>query len=138
MSQLDLNALITRLETAINTADEKLLNELVDETAPFYTPVSPDPIYGATGFLAVVNLMRASFPDVQWKKEETIVQDHKSAVRWTCSGTHQHEFMGIPTTGKHFSIRVMNFYTFNPQGKIISDIAAEGMIGIVRAIGLLS
>ena len=57
-------------------------------------------------------------------------------VRWICSGTHDGEFMGVKPTGNKFSICVMNFYYFNNEGKIIKDIAAEGMIGILRAIGI--
>ena len=59
------------------------------------------------------------------------------AVRWTLSGTHEGEFMGMPATGKHFSTSVMNFYYFNDEGKVINDIAADGMIGILRGIGAL-
>ena len=29
------------------------------------------------------------------------------------------------------------FYYFNKDGKIVNDVAAEGMIAIVRAIGLM-
>jgi hypothetical protein len=29
----------------------------------------------------------------------------------------------------------MNFYYYNKDGKIINDVAAEGMIGILRGIG---
>lgn len=129
---------IERFETAINTADEKLIVELVDDSAAFYTPAFPEPQYGGLGYLAVVHFMRSGFSDVQWKLEEMIAEDSRVAVRWTCSGTHDGEFMGIAPTHKRFSISVMNFYYFNPQGKITNDIAAEGMIGIVRAIGLLS
>ena len=32
----------------------------------------------------------------------------------------------------------MNFYYFDEDGKIINDIAAEGMIGILRGIGALT
>ena len=31
----------------------------------------------------------------------------------------------------------MNFYTFNDEGKIVNDLAAEGMIGILRGIGAI-
>lgn len=30
----------------------------------------------------------------------------------------------------------MNFYYFNKDGKITNDIAADGMIGILRPLGL--
>ena len=58
-------AAMKRFETAINTADEALLNELVDPEAPFVTPASKDPLYGGSGYNAIIKMMRASFPDVQ-------------------------------------------------------------------------
>jgi hypothetical protein len=30
----------------------------------------------------------------------------------------------------------MNFYYFNEEGKVINDIAAEGMIGFLKPLGL--
>ena len=59
-----------RFETAINACDEALANELVAADAPFFTPVSPEPLYGGKGYLEVVRLMRASFPDVRWHMED--------------------------------------------------------------------
>ena len=79
--------------------------------------------------------MRSGFSDVQWKLEEMIAENNKVAVRWTCTGTHDGEFLGIKPTGKKFSASIMNFYYFNDEGKIINDIAAEGMISILRGIG---
>jgi len=130
-------AAMKRFETMINTADSDIAKELVAEDAPFYTPASPKPLYGGEGYLSVVRWMRQSFPDVQWKIEEMVAEGNVVAVRWTLSGTHKGEFWGMPATGKHFSTSVMNFYYFNNEGKVVNDIAAEGMIGILRGIGML-
>lgn len=126
-----------RFETMINTADSNLAKELVADDAPFYTPASPTPLYGGEGYLSVVHWMRQGFSDVNWKLEEMVAEGNIVAVRWTLSGTHKDTFMGIPATGKHISASVMNFYYFNDEGKITNDIAAEGMIGILRGIGAL-
>ncbi len=124
-----------KFEKMINTADEKLAQELISDDASFYTPASPDPLYGGKGYLSVVYWMRKSFSNVQWKLEEMIAENDKVAVRWTCTGKHDGEFFGIKPTQKTFSASIMNFYTFNKEGKIINDIAAEGIIGILRGIG---
>ncbi|AHG75801.1 hypothetical protein X808_12780 [Mannheimia varigena USDA-ARS-USMARC-1296] len=129
---------MVEFETAINHANEALMQQLVDSQAPFYTPIATEPLYGAAGFLAVVHFLRSGFADVHWKLEEAVAEGNTVAVRWTCSGTHSGEFMGIPPTGKRFSICTMNFYRFNDQEQIVSDTAAEGMIGILRAIGAVS
>nr|WP_314882334.1 ester cyclase [uncultured Campylobacter sp.] len=128
-------AAMKRFETAINTADEALLNELVDPEAPFVTPASKDPLYGGSGYNAIVQMMRTSFPDVQWAMQDMVADERCAAVYWLCSGTHKQDFMGIAPTGRKFSARVMNFYYFNERGKIVNDVAAEGMIAILRAIG---
>lgn len=80
--------------------------------------------------------MRKGFSDVQWKLEEMLVENNKTAVRWTLTGMHDGEFLGLAPTGTKIKTTVMNFYYFNKEGKIINDIAAEGMIGILRPLGL--
>ncbi|MBO5993664.1 MAG: ester cyclase [Acidaminococcaceae bacterium] len=127
--------LMKKFELMINTADEKLAAELVADDAPFYTPASPEPLYGGKGYLSVVHWMRQGFPDVQWKIQDMVAGEDKVAVYWLLTGTHEGEFLGIRPTGNKISVSVMNFYYFNAQGKITNDIAAEGMVGILRGIG---
>jgi steroid delta-isomerase-like uncharacterized protein len=128
--------LMKKFETMINTADDALGEELVAADAPFYTPASPEPLYGGKGYLSIVHWMRTGFSDVQWKAEEMIAQDNKVAVRWTLTGTHDGEFMGVKPTGKKVKVTLMNFYYFNEDGKVVNDIAAEGMVGFLRPLGL--
>ncbi len=130
-------ASMKRFEKMINTCDDALASELVDSKAPFYTPASKEPVYGGQGYLGIVRFMRHGFSDVQWKLEEMVAEGNVVAVRWTCTGTHDGIFMGKKPSKKKFSASVMNFYYFNDDGKIINDIAAEGMIAILRQIGLV-
>lgn len=126
---------MAKFNTMINTADLKMANDLIADDAPFYTPAFREPAYGGAGYLSLVFWLRKSFPNVQWKMEEIIVEKNKAAVSWICSGTHKGDFMGIPATGRDFSARFMNIYSFNENHKIISDTAAEGMIAIFQALG---
>ena len=128
--------LIKKFETMINTADEKLAEELIAQDAPFYTPASPEPLYGSQGYLSVVHWMRKGFSDVQWHISDMIADENKVAVKWDLTGTHDGDFIGIKATNKKISVCVMNFYYFNNEGKVTNDIAAEGMIGIFRGIGV--
>ena len=129
--------LMKKFETMINTADENLAEELVATDAPFYTPASPEPLYGGKGYLSVVHWMRKGFSDIQWHLQEMVADEEKVAVRWNMTGTHDGNFLGTPPTGKKISVCVMNFYYFNKEGKVTNDIAAEGMIGIFKGIGVL-
>ena len=129
--------LIKNFEIMINTADENLADELVAGDASFYTPASSEPLYGGKGYLSVVHWMRQGFSDVQWHIQEMIADEEKVAVRWKLTGTHDGKFMGIAPTNKKISVCVMNFYYINKDGKVTNDIAAEGMIGILRGIGAM-
>ena len=129
--------LMKKFEIMINTADENLAKELVDDNAPFYTPASPEPLYGGKGYLSVVHWMREGFSDVQWHITDIVADEDKVAVKWNLTATNDGEFMGIKPTNKKISVCVMNFYYFNKEGKVTNDIAAEGMIGILKGIGAL-
>ena len=137
MNKIERNkALMVKFETMINTADEKLAEELVSDNASFFTPASPEPLYGGKGYLSIVYWMRSGFSDVQWNIEDMVADEEKVAVRWTLTGTHDGEFLGLKATGTKIKTTVMNFYYFDDEGKIVNDIAADGMIGILRPLGL--
>ncbi len=129
--------LMKKFETMINTADDRLAEELVDSNAKFYTPASPKPLCGGKGYLSVVHWMRKGFSDVQWHITDMVADDDKVAVKWDLTGTHDGDFMGIKPTNKKISVCVMNFYYFNKDGKVTNDVAAEGMTGILRGIGAM-
>lgn len=138
MSKAERNKLaMKRFEQCINTNDKALAEELIDSTAEFTTPVSEKPLYGGAGYLSVVDLMRKSFSDIRWELVDMAAENDKVAVSWICSGTHDGEFMGLAPTGKKFSFSVMNFYYFNADGKIINDVAAQGLFGLLNALGLV-
>ena len=130
-------AAMRRFEECINANDLELGRQLISGKAAFATPVSPEPLYGAEGYLSVVSMMRESFPDVHWKLEDMVADERTVAVRWTCSGTFTgpRPFAGVEPNGRAFSTSVMNFYKFDGDGLIVDDIAATGMLGILQGIG---
>jgi predicted ester cyclase len=136
MEKEQIKSIMKKFETMINTADEKIADELISEKASFLTPASPTPLYGGKGYLSVVYFMRSGFSDVQWHIDDIVVEGDVAAVRWILTGTHDQEFMGVKATSIKFKTTVMNFYYFGEDGKIINDIAAEGMIGFLRPLGL--
>ncbi|MBQ3454924.1 MAG: ester cyclase [Synergistaceae bacterium] len=129
-----MNAIIERFKVMINTNDKALAEELIAPDAEFQSLTSPETLYGGEGYLSVVDFMRRSFSDIHWEIEDTAQEGNKIAVSWICSGTHDGDFMGMPASGKKFSFRTMNFYYFNEHGKIIKDVAAQGIAGLLDAI----
>ena len=123
-------------EATINTCDDKMAEKLIDKNAVFFTPASPEPLYGGQGYLSLVRWLRKSFSNIQWHIEDMVVEVDKIAVMWNCHGTNDGEFMDHPATNKEFTTSFMNFYYFNEEGKITKDLAGAGMIGIFQSLGM--
>lgn len=68
-----------------------------------------------------------------------VADERTVAVRWTCSGTFTGDtpFADVHPNGRSFSTTVMNFYSFDDAGKIVDDIAAVGIAGILQGIGAM-
>lgn len=128
---------IERFKICINTNDKKLAEELIDSQAEFASLISEEKLFGGAGYLSVVEVMRKSFSDIHWEIVDMVAEENKIAVSWICSGTHDGDFMNFPASGKKFSFSCMNFYYFNDEGKIIKDIAAQGMAGLFQSLGLM-
>ena len=126
-----------RFVECINNNNKALAEELIAPEAEFTTPLSEKPLYGGAGYLSVVDLMRKSFSDIRWEIVDMSAEDDKVAVNWICSGTHDGKFMNFEPSGKKFSFSVMNFYYFNAEGKIINDVAAEGLFGLFKSLNLM-
>lgn len=121
----------------INTNDKALAEKLIAPDAEFQSLISSEILYGGKGYLSIVDFMRQSFSDIHWEIEDLAAEDNKVAVSWICSGTHDGDFMGMPPSGKKFSFRCMNFYYFNAENKIVKDVAAQGMAGLLESLGIL-
>ena len=139
MNKIERNKLtMQRFAECINTNDIKLAEELIADDAEFASLISPEKLYGGAGYLSVVSFMRKSFSDIHWKIVDMAAEDDKVAVNWLCTGTHDGTFAGLAPTGKKFSFSAMNFYYFNDEGKIINDVAAQGLFALFESLGLLS
>ena len=127
---------MNKFKDCINTNDKILAEELIDSKAEFASLISEEKLYGGSGYLSVVDFMRRSFSDINWEIIDMAAEDDKVAVNWICTGTHDGDFMNFPASGKKFSFNCMNFYYFNEEGKIIKDVAAQGLIGLLQSLGM--
>src|SRR5580704_18758764 len=59
---------------------------------------------GVEGLKDVLRMMRAGFPDIHWTIEEQIEEGDKVVTRFTWTGTHGGNFMGVPASGRKVSV----------------------------------
>lgn len=117
----------------INSADPILGQEVISPEAVFFAPISPEPLRGLEGYMMVLGMMRSGFPDVQWQVDELIAEENTVAVRFTLTGTHNGDFMGIPPTGKPVKITCINFYHFK-DGKIVQEEGLPDLFNLINQI----
>ncbi|WP_028398953.1 ester cyclase [Ectobacillus panaciterrae] len=126
--------LMHRFTEFINTASEKLAEELIAPDAIFHVPGRLEPMRGPDGYLAIIGMMRGGFPDIQWTLEEMVAEGDTVAARFTMRGTHQGSFFGVPPTMKTIKVQAMNFYRLS-GGKIVEEYGQPDMLGLLQQIG---
>jgi steroid delta-isomerase-like uncharacterized protein len=81
-------------------------------------------------------MYRAAFPDVHIAIDDLIAAGDKVVTRYTATGTHQGELMGIPATGKKISITGVSIYRF-ANGQIVEDWAEFDQLGMLTQLGVI-
>ena len=125
---------MNRFVEFINTASEKLADELISSNAIFFVPGRPDPLRGPSGYLEIVHMMRSGFPDIQWTLDDMVAENDQIAARFTMRGTHRGTFFGVPPTEKTIEVRAMNFYRFSDK-QIIEEFGQPDLLGLMQQIG---
>ncbi|KAJ3548301.1 hypothetical protein NM208_g1075 [Fusarium decemcellulare] len=125
---------IHRFVEFINSADPAIGNEVIHESAEFHVPFDSKPLKGVDGYLEMLCMMRAAFPDIQWSVEQTISEGDKVVLRSKTRGTQTGPFMGFPPSGKKFEIVGMNLFRFS-DGKIIEEQGLPDLFGLLVQIG---
>jgi steroid delta-isomerase-like uncharacterized protein len=93
-------------------ADEELFNrgnlEVADELfAPnfvYHDPASGEDWHGPESVKQYATMLRAAFPDLHYLVEDQVAEGDKVVTRYTASGTHWGELMGIAPTGNRVVI----------------------------------
>ncbi|KAG4283263.1 hypothetical protein FPRO06_09936 [Fusarium proliferatum] len=125
---------IHRFVEFINSADAAIGNEVIHESAEFHVPFDSKPSKGVGGYLEMLGMMRAAFPDINWAVEQIITEGDAVVLRSKTRGTQTGPFMGFPPSGKSFEIVGMNLFTFS-EGKIVKEQGLPDLFGILIQIG---
>ncbi|MBD2755445.1 ester cyclase [Spirosoma validum] len=123
------------IEEVINqknlAAADKMVAEDFIEHLPF-----PGQGPGREGLKFALNSMFIGFPDMKWTVHEQIAEGEKVVTRFSWTGTHQGDFMGIPATQKRVDvwgvvIDVVKNNLFS-ESRIIMD-----TIGLLQQLGVM-
>jgi steroid delta-isomerase-like uncharacterized protein len=90
----------------------------------------------AEGWSGFLRMFASAFPDVHISVETAISEGDVVASRWTMTGTHRGDFMGVPPTGKSITMKGIDFSRV-VNGKIAEHWAQFDAIGVMQQIGAI-
>ncbi len=110
--------------------DELINPNQVDHAAPPGTPG------GLQGAKQTINMYLTAFPDLHFTVEDIIAEGDKVVTRLTVRGTQQGEFMSIPPTGKHTTVKAIDINRI-VGGKSIEHWLEMDTLGLMQQLGVV-
>jgi steroid delta-isomerase-like uncharacterized protein len=115
----------------LSLADEIVAANFVD-----HNPPGPDIPPGREGLKQVFATYRSAFPDMRMTVEDQVAEGDKVVSRATVSGSHLGDYMGMPSTGKTFSIGIIDILRLE-GGKIAEHWGEADTMGMMQQLGVV-
>jgi steroid delta-isomerase-like uncharacterized protein len=115
----------------VSAADRYLAPAFVNHDPPF--PGAPD---GPEGMLQAAALFRRACPDWHSDLDQLVAEGDVVVERFTASGTHQGELMGVPPTGATLVLRGINVFRIEDD-RIVERWGRLDELGLLRQLGLV-
>jgi steroid delta-isomerase-like uncharacterized protein len=114
----------------LDALDELMAPDMVDHELPPGLPAGRD------GTKAFLGMFISAFPDIKVTIEDQIAEGDKVVTRWTATGTHTGELMGIPATGKQVTMKGIDITRFS-GGKNVEDWGQFDQMGLMQQLGVI-
>lgn len=118
-----------------NRHDIGVLDELCSPDFIDHSGISISPTLDGTK--QFFTMMFTAFPNIRATIHDQVAEGDKVVTRKTFHGTHQGEFLGIPPTGKHIALDVIDIFRI-AGGKITEHWAVADMLGLMQQLGVVS
>ena len=130
------NKALTRrwIEELFNAGNLEVADEIIAADHVNHDPTLPDIPPGPEGQKQIVNLYRGAFTNAHISVEEQLAEGDRVVTRWTSSGTHQGEFMGVAPTGNQVTITGITINRVS-DGRIAESWSNYDALGMMRQIG---
>jgi steroid delta-isomerase-like uncharacterized protein len=96
----------------------------------------PHQAVGIAPLQASLTNLYAAFPDFHEKIRDLIAEGDKVVAYVTVTGTHQGSFMGMPPSGRTFSVELMEIFRLE-AGKVQEMWIVNDMLGLLQQLGAL-
>jgi len=137
MSAASNKALSRRLlEEAFNAGNIDVVDELVTTDFVNHDAALPEPMIGPDAAKASINGYRTAFPDLRITIEEQIADEQGVATRWSATGTHEGDLMGMTPTGKQSTVTGITIDRI-VDGRIAESWTNWDTLGMLQQLGVV-
>ncbi len=119
-----------------NTGNPETARQLYAENAERYDPNQSKPAQGPQQIASYVAEVRTGFPDFKLEIKQRISEGNRMVTQWTCTGTHNGEFQGIPPTGKRINITGLGLARIE-GGKVVEERVYFDRVSMLEQLGVL-
>ena len=112
------------------TVDELLADDFVAHTWPSATG---DP---KADLKSAIDRAAAGLSNAEFTIDDLIAEDDRVAARLTTSATHTGPFMGMPPTGKGYSIEEIHWFRLR-DGKVVEHWHQFDQMGMMKQLGAM-
>ena len=125
------------IEEIWNQGKLAVIDELVASDATFHDPSVPGGKFtGPQGMKQFVQIYLGAFPDVRLTINDQIAEGEEVVTRWTATGTHSGELMGIAPTNKRATVTGVDIDRYQ-GGKVVEAWASYDMLGLLQQLGVV-
>ncbi len=135
MSLEENKALARRYLDAIDRQDLAALDQVLSPDYRYHLPGSPEPL-DRERHRQFLTTFYAACPDLSHTVEDMIAEGDRVATRATDRGTQRGELMGIPPTGKQFTITGINIVRV-AGGRIVEEWVVFDQLGMLQQLGIM-
>ena len=89
------------------------------------------------GTLEFFRVLLAAFPDWRMTVDDLIAGGDKTVARVTVTGTHKGEFMGVPSTGTHVEVQLIDIMRFDRAGLVSEHWGVADMLSLMQQLGIV-
>ena len=124
-------------DEVMNGHDLDAADDLITPDRPDHDPTFPPEFTrDREGFKRLFRMLIGAFPDLRFTTDLMVAEGDMVAAFTSVQGTHRGEFMGIPATGKSFTVNNADTCRFTSDGRVCEHWGIVDVASMMRQLGV--
>jgi steroid delta-isomerase-like uncharacterized protein len=124
------------IQELFTKGDLAAVDRYLDPDFVHHDPPAPGAPDGPDGFRYAATMIRQACPDWHSEVHQLVAEGDLVVERFTASGTHRGELMGVPPTGKTLVLAGINIFRVRAD-KIVERWGCLDQLGLLQQVGLV-